>query len=57
MHNPVEWGRCKTLSRGGRTPGCSPVRNCHHFDADLHGDLDDDCDVDLFYNLDDDEGF
>ena len=57
MHNPVEWGRCKTLSRGGRTPGCSPVRNCHHFDADLHGDLDYDRDVDLIYNLDDDEGF
>ena len=49
MHNPVEWGRCKTLSRGGRKPACSPVRNCHHFDADLVYDLDDN-DVNLYFD-------
>ena len=40
MHNPVEWGRCKTLSRGGRKPACSPVSNCHDFDDDRDVDRD-----------------
>ena len=47
VHNPAEWDMCKTSSRGGHKPDCSPVRNYHDFEGDLHGDLDDDHDDDL----------